>query len=98
MDSIDRTLLMALIDDGRLSYQQLANEVHLSPNSTADRIRRLRQSGVLVGFHAEIGLEALGHSLQSLTDIKLRESVDRRQFERDLERVPQVLSATFDMP
>lgn len=93
MDSIDRTLLMALVDDGRLSYQQLAKEVHLSPNSTADRIRRLRQSGVLVGFHAEIGLEALGHSLQSLTDIKLRESVDRRQFERDLERVPQVLSA-----
>lgn len=93
MDGIDRTLLIALVDEGRLSYQQLANLVHLSPNSTADRIRRLRQSGVLEGFHAQIGLKALGHSLQSLTDIKLRESVDRRQFERDLEGVPQVLSA-----
>ena len=48
---------------------------------------------MLAGVHAEIGLEALGHSLQSLTDIKLRESVDRRQFERDLEGVHQVLSA-----
>jgi len=89
VDSIDRTLLMALVEDGRLSYQQLAKEVHLSPNSTADRIRRLRLSGVLAGFHAQIGLEALGHSLQSLTDVKLRESVDRRQFERDLEGVPR---------
>jgi Lrp/AsnC family leucine-responsive transcriptional regulator len=93
MDDIDRTLLMSLVEDGRLSYQQLANQVHLSANSTADRIRRLRQRGVLAGVHAEIGLEALGHSLQSLTDIKLRESVDRRQFERDLEGVHQVLSA-----
>ena len=93
MDGIDRTILMALVDDGRLSYQQLASQVHLSPNSTADRVRRLRQSGVLAGVHAEIGLGPLGHSLQSLTDVILRESVDRRQFERDLEGVPQVLSA-----
>jgi Lrp/AsnC family leucine-responsive transcriptional regulator len=93
VDNIDRTLLMALVEDGRLSYQQLANQVHLSANSTADRIRRLRQSGVLMGIHAQIGLAALGYSLPSLTDIKLRESVHRRQFERDLEGVPQVLSA-----
>jgi len=93
LDGIDRTILMALVDDGRLSYQQLASQVHLSPNSTADRVRRLRQSGVLAGVHAEIGLGPLGHSLQSLTDVILRESVDRRQFERDLEGVPQVLSA-----
>jgi DNA-binding Lrp family transcriptional regulator len=46
-----------------------------------------------MGIHAQIGLAALGYSLPSLTDIKLRESVHRRQFERDLEGVPQVLSA-----
>ena len=93
MDDIDRALLTALVDDGRLSYQQLATQVHLSPNSTADRVRRLRQSGVIEGYHAQLNFTALGHSLQSLTDIKLRESVDRRQFERDLGGVPQVLSA-----
>jgi Lrp/AsnC family leucine-responsive transcriptional regulator len=51
MDDIDRALLVALGDDGRLSYQQLAALVHLSANSTADRVRRLRHSGVLAGFH-----------------------------------------------
>ncbi len=93
MDDIDRTLLMALVDDGRLSYQQLAALVHLSPNSTADRVRRLQKRGVLAGYHAQIDLAALGLSLQSLTDVKLRESIDRRQFERDLEGVTQILSA-----
>jgi Lrp/AsnC family leucine-responsive transcriptional regulator len=93
MDDIDRALLVALSEDGRLSYQQLAGMVHLSSNSTADRVRRLRQSGVLAGFHAELDLDALGYTLHSLTDANLRDSVDREQFERDLAGVPQVRSA-----
>lgn len=93
LDDIDRQLLEALIDDGRLSYQQLAARVHLSSNSTADRVRRLRQTGVLEGFHAELNLAVLGRTLHSLTDIKLKESIDRREFERNLNGVPQVLSA-----
>lgn len=93
VDEIDRTLLAALIDDARLSYQQLATEVHLSSNSTADRVRRLRATGVIAGYHAELNLAVLGRSLHSLTDVKLKESVDRRDFERDLAAVVQVLSA-----
>ena len=93
VDEIDRTLLAALIDDARLSYQQLATTVHLSSNSTADRVRRLRANGVIAGYHAELNLTALGRSLHSLTDVKLKESVDRRDFERDLGAVVQVLSA-----
>jgi len=93
MDEIDRTLLTALVDDGRLSFQQLAARVHLSPNSTADRVRRLRQTGVLAGYHAELDLAKLGHSLGALTDVKLKESVDRHLFEQDLRGVAQVLGA-----
>jgi len=93
MDDIDRALLMALVDDARLSYQQLAAQVHLSANSTADRVRRLRQSGVLAGYHAELNLAALGYTLHSLTDAKLKEARDRRDFEDELRGVPQLLSA-----
>jgi Lrp/AsnC family leucine-responsive transcriptional regulator len=93
VDDIDRSLLEALIDDARLSYQQLADQVHLSSNSTADRVRRLRQSGVLAGYHAEIDLAKLGYTLHSLTDAKLKDAIDRFDFERDLRNVPQILSA-----
>ena len=93
MDDIDRQLLDALIEDGRLSFQQLATRVHLSSNSTADRVRRLRATGVLEGVHAELNFSALGRTLHSLTDIKLKESIDRHDFEAKLNGVPQVLSA-----
>jgi Lrp/AsnC family leucine-responsive transcriptional regulator len=71
----------------------LADQVHLSSNSTADRVRRLRQSGVLAGYHAEIDLAKLGYTLHSLTDAKLKDAIDRFDFERDLRNVPQILSA-----
>jgi Lrp/AsnC family transcriptional regulator, leucine-responsive regulatory protein len=94
MDDLDRELVTALAHDGRLTYQELARIVHLSANSTADRVRRLQQSGVISGYHAKVDLATLGHSLAALSDIKLKDEIDRRDFERHLVEVPQVLSAT----
>ncbi len=94
VDDIDRSLLVALMADARLTYQQLAVRVHLSPNSTADRVRRLKTSGVVAGYRAELDLSVLGRQLRALTDIKLSEATDRHDFERDLAEIPAVLSAT----
>lgn len=91
MDDIDRDLVRLLVTDARLSYQQLAQAVNLSANSTADRVRRLRTAGVISGYHAELDLARLGHTLVALTDVKLKESVARESFEAGLDSVPQVL-------
>lgn len=80
--------------DGRMTYQELGRLVHLSANSVADRVRRLRQSGLLRGFHAELNLERLGRTLLALSDTKLHADVDRLEFERELVAIPQVLAAT----
>jgi Lrp/AsnC family leucine-responsive transcriptional regulator len=94
MDEIDRRLVTELVGDGRCSYQELGRLVHLSANSVADRVRRLRRSGVVSGFHAELGLAAVGRTLLALSDTKLHPEVDRIGFERELAEVPQVLAAT----
>jgi Lrp/AsnC family leucine-responsive transcriptional regulator len=93
VDDIDRELIRLLVADGRLTYQQLAQEVHLSANSTADRVRRLQATGVISGYHAELDLAHLGRTLIALTDVKLRDAEARRSFESDLDGVPEVLSA-----
>ena len=93
MDDIDRQLVSLLLRDGRMTFQELAREVHLSPNSTADRVRRLQTTGVVSGVHARLDLARLGRTLIALTDLKLRDSVDRLDFERDLAMVVPVLSA-----
>lgn len=93
-DDVDRQLVNALVADGRMTYQELGRAVHLSANSVADRVRRLRGSGLLAGFHAELDLERLGRTLVALSDTKLHADVDRLDFERELAAIPQVLAAT----
>ena len=92
MDRIDRDLLTHLIAEGRVTYQELGRAVRLSPNTVADRVRRLRAAGVLTGFHAQLDLAVLGRSLCMLSDIRLRSGLDRGVFESGLAEVPQVIA------
>jgi Lrp/AsnC family transcriptional regulator, leucine-responsive regulatory protein len=92
VDDIDRSLVRLLMHDARRTYNQLSKEVRLSANTVADRVRRLRTSGVISRFCAELNPAALGRDLTMVADIRLREDVDRRQFEQGLRSVRQVVA------
>ncbi len=93
MDAIDRVLIKELLRDARVTYQDLGRAARLSANTVADRVRRLRSSGVVSGYHARLNLAALGRGLQLMSDVRLREGVDRSEFERGLVEVDQVIAA-----
>ena len=93
MDQIDRTLVRLLHQDARSTYQDLGREVRLSANTVAERVRRLRTDGVIRAFRADVDPAALGRTLTMLSDVRLREQVDRAAFERGLDTVAQVVSA-----
>ncbi|WP_326837190.1 Lrp/AsnC family transcriptional regulator [Amycolatopsis rhabdoformis] len=92
MDAIDRSLVRLLDQDARRTYNELGKEVRLSANTVADRVRRLRATGVIRGFRAELDPGALGRGLTMVSDVRLREDVDRTRFERELHQVPQIVS------
>ena len=60
LDEIGRNLLQALQEDARLSFAELGRRIGLSPAATAERLRRLEEAGVIVGYRVEIDREALG--------------------------------------
>ncbi len=93
MDAIDRVLIRELLRDARVTYQELGRTARLSANTVAERVRRLRSSGVISGYHAELNLSLLGRGLRLLSDVRLREAVDRAEFERGLAEVTQVIAA-----
>ena len=93
MDAIDRVLIRELLRDARVTYQELGRAAMLSANTVAERVRRLRSTGVISGYHAHLNLAMLGRGLQLMSDIRLREGVDRREFERSLAEVEQVIGA-----
>ena len=93
VDAIDRVLIRELLRDARVTYQELGRTARLSANTVADRVRRLRSAGVISGYHAELNLATLGRGLRLMSDVRLREAVDRGEFERGLAEVAQVIAA-----
>ena len=50
LDSIDKKILKLLYQDGRASASYIADNVKLSVPAVTDRIKKLQDSGVILGF------------------------------------------------
>lgn len=87
LDAIDHQILGVLRDDARIPYQTLAERVHLSPNATRDRVRRLVRIGVIRRFTIELDQSRLGRDLEAVIDVRV-DDVD--QFRRGALSCPEV--------
>lgn len=94
LDDTDRAILAALAADGRMPNNALAEQVGVAPSTCLTRVRALRASGAIKGFHAEIDPAALGLPLQALISVRLaahaRDAVDA--FRARSVRLPGVIS------
>jgi Lrp/AsnC family transcriptional regulator, leucine-responsive regulatory protein len=63
LDRTDESILRALQADGRISTADLARAVSLSASSTADRVRRLVDAGIITGYAAIVDSGALGYDI-----------------------------------
>ena len=94
LDDTDRAILGALSRDARIPNNKLADAVGIAPSTYLARVRALREAGVLLGFHAEIDLAALGRPLQAMVAVRLAVH-DRKEIEdftRAVRRLPGVIS------
>jgi Lrp/AsnC family transcriptional regulator, leucine-responsive regulatory protein len=71
MDAIDRRILAILQENGRLSNQEIAERVNLSPSPCLRRIRRLEESGVIRGYVALLDAKQLGLDLLAYVNVRL---------------------------
>lgn len=94
MDRIDRMILSALQDNARISNIELAQEVGLSPSACLRRVSLLEKSAVIQGYHADLSLEKLGHTVVVLVHITLHgQSAEMMaEFEEKVQAIPQVLA------
>ena len=94
LDDIDLAILEALAEDARIPNNRLAERLGVAPSTCLARVRSLRASGVLRGFHADVDLAALGRPLQAMIAVRLtvhhREEIEG--FTRVVRDLPGVLS------
>ena len=71
LDATDRRIVAELVADGRLTNAALAARVGVAESTCIHRVRALRSSGVITGFHADVDLARLGLPLQAVIKVRL---------------------------
>ena len=92
LDDMDRTILRALAEDGRLSAGELGRRLGLSQPAAWRRVRRLTEAGVLRGIAVEVDREKLGFGVTVFLGVKLatKGRVSLEDFERAVQAIPEV--------
>lgn len=93
LDRFDRLILETLQQDGRMTNQELAEAISLSPSPCLRRVRQLEESGLIDGYVALVNARKLGLTLMSFIQISLdKHSADRfDKFEEIIAGYPEVL-------
>lgn len=93
LDRIDRRILSEMQKNGRISNQELADIVGLSPSPCLRRVRQLEQAGIIERHVTILNASKLGLKLMALIQISMdRHTPDRfEQFEAQVKEYPEVL-------
>lgn len=93
IDRFDRNILQVLQEEGRISNQDLADRIGLSPSPCLRRVRALEESGIVTGYRALLNAKALGYTLMALIYISMDKHTPERfeHFEKEIIQIPEVL-------
>ena len=92
MDRYDQRILEQLQQDGRISNQDLADRIGLSPSPCLRRVRQLEEDGIIDRYVALLKPEKLGLKLTALIQISMDKHTPERfeKFERQVKEFPEV--------
>jgi len=92
LDRVDRILLDELCRDARQPNNALAAKAGIAPSTCLARVRALRESGVVRGFHADVDPALAGRSLQAMIAVRMQGHARARleSFMRHLAGLPGV--------
>ena len=93
LDRYDRQMLEILQEDGRISNQDLADRIGLSPSPCLRRLRALEDAGIVTGYRALLNAKALGYSLMALIYISMDKHTPERfeHFDQEIGLIPEVV-------
>jgi Lrp/AsnC family leucine-responsive transcriptional regulator len=87
IDGIDRKIIGALQENGKMTVQEVSERVGLSHSPCARRIRILEEAGIIKGYTAIIDQKKVGLPISAFASIKLE-----RQREDNLDRFAQAVA------
>lgn len=92
LDRYDLRILEVLQQEGRISNQELAERIGLSPSPCLRRVRALEEAGIITGYRALVDANRLGLTLMALIHISMDRHTPERfaNFEAKVKALPAV--------
>lgn len=93
LDKTDYKILDILQENGKITNQELASQICLSPSSCLQRVRRLEEDGVIMGYHARINLYLVSSHVMCIANVKLKNHSDQEMtaFQRMVTSIPEIV-------
>ena len=97
LDAYDKRILDILQQQGRISNQELADRIGLSPSPCLRRVRALEESGLIAGYRAMLDAKKLGLNLLAFLSISMDRHTPERfaNFDVQVAAMPEVLECSL---
>jgi Lrp/AsnC family transcriptional regulator, leucine-responsive regulatory protein len=90
LDEIDLKVLQHLMQEGRITWSELASRLDLSTPAASDRVRRLQERQVIKGFAALVEPAAIGCHLTAFIAITLEHPRHRAILLQSIQALPEI--------
>lgn len=91
LDPIDTRILKELTSDARISFVQLAKKLNVSNTLVHQRVKKLKESGIIQNATYQIDPWKLGYRTSAYTQIMLSDAKMHRSVEVELSKIPEIV-------
>ena len=91
IDEISEKILVLLQQDARLSNAEIARQVGLAPSAVFERIRKLEERGVIVGYAARVDAQRLGLDITAFVGVGIEHPKFFEAFTKKVKHLDEVL-------
>ena len=91
LDAFDKRIIDELTKDARVPLVQLAKKLKVSNTLVHQRIKKLKESGLLVSANYRVDAWKLGYKTAAYTQIMLTNSKELKKVEKILEKIPEIV-------
>jgi DNA-binding Lrp family transcriptional regulator len=93
VDAMNRRILQLLVNNGRMTHNEIAAKLKRSPSTVRDRIRRMEDDNIILGYFAVVNNEMMGIRVDAILLANLRQGVPPEELRKlkGVEEVKEVL-------
>ena len=95
LDAIDRKILKFLVKNARMPYLEIARECGISGAAIHQRIKKLEDSGVILGSRMMVNPKMLGFDVCAFISIRIQDPIMSAAVAEKMKNIPEVVEFHF---